>query len=118
MTLKSPLYPIVVDFADDEASPTFAGYTDGRRWNGFACPHLPLAELRRVLALFVEWGAERSFEVLGEHEVRVFGLADGGAEDYTMTAKLVTTTDGDRWLFDCGGGWTFAEVQPLEMETP
>jgi hypothetical protein len=109
MTTITPLRPIVVHFADAEASPTFAGYTNGRLWNGAECPQLPLAELRRLLALLVEWGEERSFEILGEHEVRVFGKGVG--EDYTMSAKRVATTDGDLWLFDCGNkGWTFSEV--------
>ncbi len=107
----APLRPIVVRFAD-VPEPTFAGYTDGRLWNGFSCPYLPLNALCRVLALLVEWGDVRSFEIEEDGGVRVHGVAEaeGEREDYMLIARRVETIDRHRWLFDCGGTWTFVEV--------
>lgn len=99
----------VTRFMDDASGRTFAGYTDGRRWNGFACPHLPLEEFRRVLDVLLEWGDEKHYTVIDDRQVRVHGVA-GIADEYVMTAKHCATTDGDRWLFDCGGAWTFVEI--------
>lgn len=105
-----PLFrPIVARFMDDASGRTFAGYTDGRRWNGFACPHVPLDEFRRVLDVLLEWGDEKHYTVIDDQNVRVHGMA-GVADAYVMTAKRCATTDGDRWLFDCGGAWTFIEI--------
>lgn len=98
---------------DDTSGRTFAGYSDGRRWNGFVCPHVPLDEFKRVLDVLLERGNERDNEkhytVLDDRQVRVHGMV-GIADAYVMTAKLCATTDGDRWLFDCGGAWTFIEI--------
>ncbi len=112
----TPLRAIETRFCDDDSGkPPFKGYTDGRRWNGFECPHLSLAEFLRVLDTLVEWGDEQSYEVIDEHNVRVTGIVAG--EDYTMTAKLQHTPDGDLWLFNCGGAWTFVEaVTPASEE--
>ena len=105
-----PLFrPIVTRFSDDDSGHTFAGYTNGRHWNGFECPHLPLAEFRRVLDVLLEWGDEQHYDVIDNQHVRVHGKA-GIADTYVMTAKLVATTNGALWLFDCGGAWTFVEV--------
>ena len=105
-----PLFrSVVVRFMDDATGRTFSGYTDGRRWNGFSCPHLPLGEFQRVLDVLLEWGDEKHYTVLDDRQVRVHGMA-GVAEDYVMSAKLCATTAGDRWLFDCGGAWTFVEI--------
>jgi hypothetical protein len=105
-----PLFrPIVVRFADDHSGRTFSGYTDDRWWNGFACPHLSIAEFRRVLDVLLEWGDEQHYTVIDDRHVRVHGKV-GVAETYVMLAKLAATTDGNRWLFDCGGAWTFVEV--------
>lgn len=105
-----PLFrSLVVRFADDDSGQTFAGYTDGRLWNGFVCPHLPLGEFRRVLDALLEWGDEQRYTVIDDQHVRVHGKA-GVADDFVMTAKLAATTDGNRWLFDCGGVWRFVEV--------
>jgi hypothetical protein len=101
--------PIVVSFSDDTSGRTFAGYTDGRRWNGFECPHLPIDEFRRVLEALLAWGDEEHFTVIDDRQVRVRGVTDADGE-YVMFAKLQATPDGDRWLFDCGGAWTFVEV--------
>jgi hypothetical protein len=110
-----PLFrPVVTRFMDDASGRTFAGYTDDRRWNGFACPHLPLDEFRRVLDVLLEWGDEQHYTVIDDQHVRVHGKA-GVAEDYVMIAKLAATTDGNRWLFDCGGAWTFVEVPQGEL---
>ena len=111
MTLSEvPLFrSIVVRFMDDDSGRTFAGYTDGRRWNGFSCPHVPLDDFRRVLDVLLEWGDEQHYTILDDRQVRVHGKA-GVADAYVMTAKLCATTDGDRWLFDCGGAWTFVEI--------
>ena len=96
-------------FSDDDSKrEPFRGYTDGRRWNGFECPHLPLAELVRVLDTLVEWGDEQSYEVIDDQNVRVRGVAEG--EEYVLSAKLQPTAQGDLWLFDCGGAWTFVEA--------
>jgi hypothetical protein len=106
-----PLFrPIVARFMDDASGRTFAGYTDDRRWNGFACPHLPLDEFRRVLDVLLEWGDEQRYTVLDDSRQVLVHSKAGVADDYVMTAKLVATTDGDRWLFDCGGAWTFVEI--------
>lgn len=105
-----PLFrPIVVRFGDDTSGRTFAGYTEGRLWNGFACPHLPLDEFRHVLDVLLEGGDEQHYTVIDDQHVRVHGKA-GVAEDFVMTAKPQATTDGDRWLFDCGGVWAFVEA--------
>ena len=112
MTLPEvPLFrSVVVRFMDDATGRTFSGYTDGRRWNGFSCPHLPLDEFRRVLDVLLEWGDEKHYTALeGQRQVLMHGMA-GVADEYVMTAKLCATTDGDRWLFDCGGAWTFVEI--------
>jgi hypothetical protein len=109
------LRPIVTRFSDDDSGYTFAGYTDGRHWNGFECPQLPLAEFRRVLDILVAWDAEESYTVIDDQHVRVHGRA-GGVDTYVMTAKLVATPDGDLWLFDCGGAWTFVEVLSKDEE--
>lgn len=98
-------------FADDSAN-VFVGYTDGRLWNGFACPHLPLAELVRVLEALVAWGDECAFEVIDDLRVAVQGI-DG--DRYVMEARVQTTIDGDRWLFDCGGAWTFIEARDYHV---
>jgi hypothetical protein len=103
------LHAIVVRFIDDESGRTFAGYTDGRLWNGFICPHFALDEVRRVLDVLVAWGDEPRYTVIDDRQVRVHGRS-GIAEDHVLTAKLVATPDGDRWLFDCGGMWTFVEA--------
>ena len=105
-----PLFrPIVVRFADDHSGRTFSGYTDDRRWNDFACPPLPITEFRRVLDVLLEWGDEQRYTVIDDQHVRVHGKT-GVAETFVMLAKLAATTDGNRWLFDCGGAWTFVEV--------
>jgi hypothetical protein len=115
MTLSEVLLfrPIVVHFMDDASGRTFSGYTDGRRWNDFACPHLPLSDFRRVLDVLLEWGdglaGQKHYTVIDDQHVRVHGKA-GVADEYVMTAKLCATTDGDQWLFDCGGAWTFVEI--------
>jgi len=105
---------IVVRFRDDDSGRTFSGYTDDRRWNGFACPHLPLAEFRRVLDILLELGDEKHYTVLDDRQVRVHGKA-GIADAYVMTAKLQATPDGDLWLFDCGGVWAFVEIPQGEL---
>jgi len=110
-----PLFrPMVVRFADDNSGRAFSGYTDGRRWNGFACPHLPLDEFRRVLDVLLEWGDEQHYTVIVDQHVSVHGKA-GVADAFVMTAKLVATPDGDRWLFDCGGAWRFVEIPRGEL---
>jgi hypothetical protein len=104
--------PIVTRFMDDASGRTFAGYTDGRRWNGFACPHMSLVEFRRVLDVLLEGGDELGqphYTVIDDQHVHVHGKV-GVADAYVMTAKLIATTDGDQWLFDCGGAWTFVEI--------
>ena len=100
---------IVVRFADDDSGRTFSGWTDGRYWNGFACPHLPLAEFRRVLDVLLEWGDEQRYTVIDDQHVRVPGIA-GVSDEYVMAAQLRGTPDGDHWLFDCGGAWTFVAI--------
>lgn len=102
--------PVVVRFADDTSGPTFAGYTDGRLWNGFIGPHLSLDEFRRVLDVLLEWGDEQHYTVIDDQHIRVHGKA-GIADDFVMTAKLAVTIDGNQWLFDCGGVWTFVEAE-------
>lgn len=111
MTLSEvPLFrPIVVRFADDDSGRTFSGYTDGQRRNSFVCPHLPLGEFRRVLDVLLEGGDAQPYTVIDDLHVRVHGKV-GVADTYVMLAKLVATTDGNRWLFDCGGAWTFVEI--------
>jgi hypothetical protein len=110
--------PVVTRFMDDASGRTFVGYTDGRRWNGFACPHMSLVEFRRVLDVLLEGGDElvgqQHYTVIDDQHVRVHGKA-GVAEDYVMTAKLAATTDGNQWLFDCGGAWAFVEVPQGEL---
>lgn len=106
--IDAPLRSVVVRFADDDSGLTFPGYTDGRLWNGFDCPHLALREFRRALEMLVAWGDEAGFTV-SENEREVYVRGTDGI-DYTMRAKLVSTTDGDRWLFDCGGAWTFVKI--------
>lgn len=102
-----PLLPITVHFSEVPEH-VFCGYTNGRYWNGFACPYLALDEFSHVLELLVAWGVEKGFTVFAEeHTVHVKG-PDG--DDYKMTANCVATTDGDKWLFDCGGVWTFIEL--------
>jgi hypothetical protein len=111
MTLSEvPLFrPIVVRFADDNSGRSFQGYTDGRLWNGFTCPHLALDEFRRALDALLKGGDESPYTVIDDRQVRVHGEV-GVADAFVITAKLAATTDGNRWLFDCGGAWTFVEV--------
>ena len=104
--------PVVVRFADDSSGRTFRGYTDGRHWNGFACPHLSLDEFRRVLDALLEWGDKQRYTVIDDRQVRVHGVV-GVAEAFVMTAKLAPTTDGNLWLFDCGGAWAFVEARRI-----
>ena len=100
---------ILTRFCDDDSGrDPFHGYTDGRSWNGFACPHLPLSEFLRMLNILVEWGDEKSYEVIDNRNVSVRGAAEDDV--HVMSATLQTTTDGDQWLFDCGGAWTFVEA--------
>jgi hypothetical protein len=101
--------PIAVRFMDDDTGRMFAGYTDDRLWNGFTCPHLPLGEFRRVLDILLEWGDETHYTVIDDRHVHVHGKP-GVVDDYVMTAQLQATPDGDLWLFDCGGAWTFVEA--------
>lgn len=108
------LRSVVVRFMDDDSGRTFAGYTDGRRWNGFACPHLPLVEFRRVLDFLLEGGDEQPYTVIDDQHIRVHGKV-GITNAYVMTAKRCATTDGDRWLFDSGGAWTFVEIPQGEL---
>jgi hypothetical protein len=109
------LHPVVVRFADDSSGRTFSGYADGRLWNGFVCPHLPLSEFRCVLDVLIEWGDEQRYTVLDDsRQVLVHGKA-GVAADFVMSAGLFATSDGDRWLFDCGGVWTFVEIPQGEL---
>ena len=106
-TNKLGLLPITVHFSEDPEH-VFNGYTNGRHWNGFACPHLELDELRRVLELLVTWGDEVGFTVFAEeHTIHVQGP---NGDNYKMAAQCVTTIEGDKWLFDCGGAWTFVEL--------
>jgi hypothetical protein len=91
--------------ADESSGRVFCGYTDGRRWDSFACPQLPLDELCRVLDTLVAWGDEQGYEVIDDRQVRVRSASG----DHVMSARLEATTDGDKWLFNCGGAWTFVE---------
>lgn len=110
------LHAIQTSFCDDNSGrDPFHGYTDGRRWNGFECPHLTLHEFKRVLDTLVEWGAEKSYEVIDDRNVRVHGVSEGVG--FVMSAKCCTTTDGDRWLFDCGGAWTFVKAVEATSST-
>lgn len=101
--------PVVVRFMDDASGRTFSGYTDDRRRDGSSCPHVPIDEFLRVLDALLGRGDEKHYTVVDDRSVRVHGKA-GVADDYVVVAKLAATTDGDRWLFDCGGVWTFVEV--------
>jgi hypothetical protein len=104
---RPKLSPTVVRLADTEL--TFAGYADGRLWDGFSRPYLPLNALCRVLAQLVAQGSVQSYEIEYDGGVRVRG-AEG--DDYTLIARRVGTTDHhrDRWLFDCDAVWAFVEV--------
>jgi hypothetical protein len=104
--------PVVVRFADDSSGRTFQGYTDGQGWNGCMCPHLALDEFRRVLDALLKWDGEPHYTVIDDRQVRVHGKA-GVADPFVITANLAATTDGNRWLFDCGGTWTFVEAREI-----
>ena len=106
--VQPAFHPIVVRFADDDSGRSFSGWTNGRYWNGFACPHLPLDEFRRMLDVLLEWGDEQRYTVIDDQHVRVHGVT-GVADEYVMTAQLQKTKYGEQWLFDCGGAWTFVE---------
>jgi hypothetical protein len=105
-TRPVPLRPVIVRL--DASEQTFAGYTDGRIWNGFSCPYLPLNALCGVLTQRISRGEVRSFEVEEDGGVLVHGLA--GIEDRTLIARRVEIVGRHRWLFDCGGSWPFVEV--------
>jgi hypothetical protein len=100
---------VVVRFADDNSGRTFAGYTDGQRWNGFLCPLFPLDEFLRVLNVLLAGADGQGYTVIDDRQIRVHGKV-GVAVDFVMTAKLAATPHGDRWLFDCSGVWTFVEA--------
>ena len=103
--------PVTVRFTDDDSGRTFQGYTDGQRLDGLACPHLSLDEFRRVLDALLERGDdEQHYTVIDDRRVRVHGRP-GVADAFVMTAKLAPTTDGNLWLFDCGGAWSFIEAR-------
>lgn len=93
---------------------TFVGYADDQRWHGLVCPHLKLDELRRVLDVLLERGSlQKPYIVIDDRQVRVHGVV-GVADNFVLKAKLQATSDGDLWLFDCGGMWMFTAVSDEE----
>ena len=90
---------------DPEADPPLGGYTDGRTWNGFAIPLLPVGEVLRMFLMVVDAGTAREIDA---NTVRITD-ADGS---YDLTATEITTEDGPRWLVDCNLAMTFHNVTP------
>lgn len=101
----APLPALVAHLADiTDPGGGFQGYGRCACRDSFTYPHLALGEFCRLLEALIERGDEEDYAVIDARQVRVWGVDC----DRLLTAELVTTIDGPRWLFDCGD-WTFVE---------
>ena len=87
---------------------TFSGYTDGRTWNGWACPYFPFEQAQRLVAAWRDSGWKAGYDP--KRDVFTFAAADGQAEaDEPETFGGVEI--GGKQLYPIGAGaWIWDEV--------
>lgn len=83
-------------------APGLPGYTNGERWNGFACPFFERAEAEQIAAAM-----ERQQPGSARYEVDTdtFIIGDTGdteADEFAATGKMVATVDGPKMLYPVG----------------
>jgi hypothetical protein len=104
----TPLTRITVEFADDDEHFTFDGYTDGRRWNGWECPHLSIDVAENAFARINYRTRRASAEEAPDGGLWISESQDSPTDaPYLLRCKRTSTVDGDRALMDCGGWLVF-----------
>ena len=85
----------------------FSGYTDGRTWNGWACPYFPFDQAQRLVAEWREHGWKADYDV--RRDAFIFALADssGDAEDddeifqaIEINGKKLYPIGNGSWIWD------------------
>jgi len=92
-------------FALEGVPGTFAGWTDGRLWNGWAKPHFEFAEANRLLHSLTEL----SFRYDSAQDA--FVAPDGNGEAESWAAAVITPLEGEPIkVYPIGtGSWCWEE---------
>jgi hypothetical protein len=107
----------------DESKP-FKGYDSGERWNGWACPLLPLSEVERLVAEQATLKAEHPDQTdglrldpneEGEYPTLVF-VSYYDESESQINPRAEQTEDGEVFLYDVGFAWTWSVEEDDEEE--
>lgn len=111
-----PLQPRVFDI-DGQFGP-LAGYDDGRRWNGFACPWLTRESLERVKAATRDWAeVDPEVEWLDDAPDGVWRLHTGDGEPAVDLEVAAVPGPAGEVLFRLEGWcWDALETADVELE--
>jgi hypothetical protein len=98
-------------FGIDQLAPALLpGYTDGRAWNGWACPSFEL-EVGKQIAALPEWqlsydaDEDLFFQIVNEGDPRY-------EERHEFRPHMITLADGStRKVYNIGDGWVWDEYK-------
>jgi len=92
------------EFEFDEG-PSWAGFTDGKTWNGWACPWFDKDTAIAVLDWMGEGNSE-DYSLTYEVEGELITLIDSNCPEEPWTLE-----PNENGLYDFGGSWTWSEKQ-------
>ena len=105
-------------------SPSFAGWTTGATWNGFATPAFEKSEADKVAKFIRSQGDHESIRYIEDEQgdryvfINSIDIMDGTLEDRTEVFEGFDAKNG-KHLFGIGAfAWTWWEVTPADLTDP
>lgn len=112
----SVLYPF--KFTGDWLESDYPGYTNGRRWNGWAMPLVTRETLDALIAIMGPANAEMGDEGYRfRWDGNVMQVYDPQEEaEFAIHPTVEATTEGEKTLYDIALGWCWEFVTPSQPD--